>query len=143
MIEFRPCRIEHIKYIRPPSVQTGDFAAFLSPEAEAVVEKHFSLSAWAGPRCVGAAGVADLWAGRSEAWCLFGEDAREHMSALVRKMKWVVAVHPARRLEMVVVDGNAAGHKLARLVGMDVKDAVRLRSYTPDGRDVTMYARIR
>lgn len=143
MIEFKPCRFEHIKYIEPSSVGTEDYAAFLSPEAEAVVERHFSLSAWDGQRCVGAAGVADLWAGRSEAWCLFGAGAAPHMAALIRKMRWVVAVHPARRLEMVVVDGNATGHKLARLVGMDAGDAVRLKSYTPDGRDVTMYARIR
>jgi len=143
-VEYRVCHPEHIELIAASSpVQTGDKGAFLTPEGRAALAQHFALSAWAAGHCVGAAGVVDIWRGRSEAWAVFGDRARLYLPALIRKIRQVVEQHPARRLEMAVRADNLSGHKLARAVGMDVTAGAYMRCYTPDGADVVMYARIK
>lgn len=143
MVEFRPFRAEHLRYLRPQAVQRQDHAVLASSDYGDIAQKHFSLSAWDGHRCVAAAGMVPVFAHRAVVWAILSEEAAPHLLSIVRKMRGALDLSPFKRVEMTVRVGFEPGHRLARLMGMKLETPEPLRSYGAFDEDEMLYARIR
>lgn len=141
-VEYRTGIQEHLRYIDPQEHDKLDAVEFLKPEYKTVLEGGFFLTAWAGSRCLGGAGVIEIWPGRGIAWSVLSREAGPYMLQLTRKVRQAVDLHPCRRIEMTVLYDHGEGHKWARLLGFQI-EAERMRAYTINGDDVALYARVK
>lgn len=142
MLEFMPCQAAHVQYIKPLSVQMEEYKALLTPLGAEAISKSMGLTAWHGTRCVGMAGVCQIWPGRADAWILLSEGVGEFIGPIVRKARYVLDTYPSRRIEIAIKASNVEGHRIAALLGFGKPEGF-LRAYHPDGSDMVMYARIR
>lgn len=142
-VKFAPLRPGHLKYIDPQDAQRQEHIALCSDAFANVLEEGTGLSAWVGNTCIGAAGVTPLYAHRYMAWAMIGKDAGPHMLAVVRKMRFVLASHPAPRIEMTVAADFTAGVRLAYALGMTLETPEPMRKFGAFGEDTYQFARIR
>jgi len=141
-ISYTPCRPEHVKYIQPLPIQAEEHKALLMPEGADLIVRSMGLTAWHNSRCLGMAGICQIWPGRAEAWALFSHDTGQFMRPVLRHVRFVLDSYQCRRIEISVKSDNAEGHKVARLLGFGEPEGI-LRAYHPDGSDMHIYARIR
>lgn len=90
---------------------------------------------------IGCAGVHELWQGRAVAWALLSADAGPHFKAIHKAARGFFTQAPWRRIEAMVEDGFDAGHRWARMLGMQHEGLHR--AYSPSGADFHTYARIK
>lgn len=141
-VTYLPLHFEHLRSLTPHISQQTEYEALLAPKGEAMVRTSFGLSAWHHGRCVGAGGVCLIWAGRAEAWAIFGEGLGPLFAPVARHIKFVLDSQPHRRLELTVKADNVEGHRLAHILGFGQPESY-MRAYHPDGSDMYMYARIK
>jgi hypothetical protein len=141
-LELRKCRQEHIKYIAPQDGQAETQLAYMQPDMQHVFENEFTLSAWAGSKCVGAAGLIQIMPHYAVAWAFIAKGAGPHMLEAVRAMTRVLDKSNFERIEMRVDRNFHKGHKLARLLGFRV-EAPKMGKSGAFKEDETLYARVR
>lgn len=90
---------------------------------------------------VAAAGIANLWPGRAEAWAVMTPATRHHMTAITRAVRAFLDLAEVRRIDCAVKADFEAGHRWARLLGFEQEGV--MRAYGPDGCDYARYARVR
>ncbi len=105
------------------------------------LDKQDSWTALEGDTVLACAGVIRAWPGRALAWALIGQEAGAHFVALTRAVRRYMDMIPDRRVEAVTDSNFEQGHRWLRMLGFAHEG--RLRLYTPDGRDVDLYARLR
>jgi len=123
-------------------VQTEEHRALLMPEGADLILRSMGLSAWHRSRCLGMAGICQIWPGRAEAWALFSYDTGQFMKPVLRHVRYVLDTYQCRRIEISVKRGNVEGQRIAKLLGFGEPEGL-LRAYHPDGSDMYIYARIR
>lgn len=141
-LELRKCRQEHIRYIAPQDGQSEIQLAYMQPDMKHVFENEFTLSAWKGSTCVGAAGLIQIMPHYAVAWAFIAKGAGPHMLEAVRAMRNVMDKSTFERIEMRVDTKFYKGHKLARLLGFHV-EAPKMRKTGAFKEDETLYARVR
>lgn len=87
-------------------------------------------------------GIAEYWENRGEAWALLSTDCRAEFIGLHNATKRLFEVCPIRRIEAAVDVDFHPGHRWIMSLGFKL-EAPRLKSYTVDGRDVSLYARVK
>lgn len=140
---FRPCKPEHLQYIRVQDVQKDDQAHMVNSDYAEIATSHIAISAWVGNECLGAAGIVPLFSHRAVAWALISRDIGALMVPVTKKVRSVLAIDPTPRIEMTVPVSFKAGHVWARLLGMKLETPEPLRKFGVRGEDELMYARIR
>lgn len=90
----------------------------------------------------GVAGVTEYYPGRGECWAILSPGLKSEMLQVHRVVRRFIDMAPYRRLEAVVDVSFAQGHRWMKMLGFQV-EAERLRYYTPDGRDVRLYSKIK
>ena len=144
-----PFRAEHLIDLEEiQSVQIPDFAlgTEFNPERMVDLEKKGMAYTMIGEneRPILCAGVFSIWPQRAHAWMLGiidwhkNADLREGLK-FARK---ILAAYPSKRIEATVLTDWEPGHTLVRHLGFTM-EARRLRCYDPEGRDFSLYARIR
>ena len=104
-----------------------------------------AFTARRGDTIVACWGLVDIWPGRADCWALLAADiGPAGFGALHRQV--AVGLDEAgrqgyRRLETTVDPDFPPARRWVRLLGFAFEG--RLRRYTPDGRDMLIYARIR
>ena len=92
----------------------------------------------------GCAGILPQWPGRAIAWALLTREltARHFLRVHHKVLNVLLGAHGrgARRIETTVDAGFDAGHRWARALGFSPEGL--MRSYSPEGRDHVLYARI-
>ena len=140
MIVFKPCEGWHLRLIKPQDSQVVD-QNFHADGFDEISANSLALSCWVNDTCVGAAGIRPIWEGRAVAWAFLGRDAGPAMVAIAKKLRFVIATYPARRLELTVRANFEPGCRLAALLGFRAE--ARLLGFFPDGADADLFARIR
>lgn len=138
-----PCQEGHLRAIQVQEFQRIDQVGLLTPEYVDIALAHFSLSAWNNSVCLGAAGLIPLYPGRFIAWALLSRHAGPFMLPLTRKIRRVIALHDAPRIECTVAADFAAGHKWAKAIGLELETPKPLRKHGPNGEDEMLYARVK
>jgi len=141
-LTYQPCALEHIAKIKPQPGEEVDKAHFMTDEFNHVLKKGMSVSFWDGEDCVGAGGVAPIYAHRAMAWAFLGANSGPYMHQITRKARQLFELYPAKRIEMLVDYKFDAGHRWAKVLGFEV-EAARMRMSGIYGDDETMYVRIK
>ncbi len=142
-LEFRPFRAGHLRYVTPQAAQKDELEAIRVAGLAEMLEGPYALSGWRDGRCIGAAGLQQVFAHRAACWMLLSEEAEDHMVAITRKVRRVVALSPYRRVELTVDTGFPNGHKFAELLGFKRETDEPLQAYGPAGNAEHMYALIK
>lgn len=140
MIRFTPFHPKHLRFLRVQNAQTGEALA-VSPEAVDGLRDTLAFSGFVHERCVGCAGLIDVWPGRAQAWALLSSECRPHLLPITRYVLRVLAAHPARRIEATVTADFIPGCRWLERLGF-VQEA-ELRNYDPAGHTHRLYARLR
>jgi hypothetical protein len=76
---------------------------------------------------------------RGEAWAFIDQDCKEHFLALHKVVKKYLGGTRLRRIEAVVHNDYPQGHRWVRALGF-TREAENLRSFTSEGKSVSMYS---
>ncbi len=141
MLEFRPFRLGHLEYVVPTAVQADEYHYVMRSGFGELLCNEYALSGWYNHNCIGAAGIVSQGGGRGEAWYLLSPTAKPHMLAVIRQTLRVLDNNHFRRVDMTVKEGNAEGHKIAKLLRFTPESV--LEAWHPDGGNMIMYKRIK
>jgi len=144
-VYFTRCYAPHIRLVQARIEQKDDRVFMLRPEIlEVLASNSFAISAHIAGRCVGAAGVVNLWPGRDACWMLLSDIkslSHRNKLSIIRKIKAVLDVWPTPRVEASVLCDFEAGHRFARVLGF-VCEAECMKGYHL-GKDASLYARVK
>lgn len=140
MIQIMKLRPEHLLDIR---VQDAQMVQQISPSyaREVVANEGVAYAAVLDGRTIACAGIAEAHRDRGIAWAMLADEALAHFRLIHRAVSRVVQNAPWRRVEMTVDVNHSAGIRWAERLGFEREGL--MRSFTPDGRDCYLYARIR
>lgn len=116
-----------------PLAEDPDYAGNL-------IESGFAYALVDGGEVFACAGIIPQWEHRAVAWALVGQAAGRHMIELHRAVSQSFRQHPFRRIETAVTVEFDEGHRWAQLLGFRREGL--MRSYTPEGEDCYLYARV-
>lgn len=142
MIEVVKISAAHVSKLKDKGALTY-LADYVTPERLVAMEKMpeaFTALHEGDPIACG--GLIEIWPGRAEAWAFFDPKAGKCFTALHRIALRLLEIACHRRIEATVDLDFPAGHKWIKMLGFK-KEAERLKSYTVDGRDSALYARIK
>ena len=94
-----------------------------------------------GDDVLAVAGMIEVYTGHCIVWAVLSTRAARALTMITRAMAAVLADAPHHRIEMLVPNDFAAGHRWARMLGF-VQEGV-LRRYGPSAADHAAYARVR
>jgi len=123
--------------------QIGDFPSGITITTGKLLAEHFAISGWAGERCVGCAGIVELWTHRAIAWASLSSDCGGRMLEITRHVRAALDLHPCHRIETAVWSDFPAGRRWAELLGFRCETPEPMRHYDCNGRSAYLYARIR
>ncbi len=109
------------------------------------VELEQSGPAWtaiAGGRPIACAGFSrSTWPHQAMAWCILAENIGAAMVPLTRLVRREFARSEFQRLEVLVLSSHAAGHRWAKLIGLEREGT--MRRWGPLAVDHDIYARVK
>lgn len=140
---YRKCQVGHLSVIEVQDVQKYEQATLISPEYAEMACRNEAFSMWYGNKCLGAAGVIQVFPHRAMAWALLSRHIGPHMRPATKKVRQFLALSPIPRIEMTVRADFEQGHRWAQLLGMKLETPEPLRMYGANGEDEMLYARVK
>ncbi|MCG8548240.1 MAG: hypothetical protein MJE12_28915 [Alphaproteobacteria bacterium] len=137
VIPFEASHIDDIELQPAQSALRTYLAAGHGPELS---ERSIAYTA-VDDRVIACAGVIPVWPGRDCAWALLSDCGPTVFWRVHRAVKRFLDARLTRRIEMIVDPDHRAACRWARLLGFEEEGY--MKSYSPDGRDALMFARIR
>lgn len=126
------------------TIQSAQAAPLTLAEAEELAKLGYCYTGVDEAGTVQAiAGVVPMWEGRAQAFAFIGTNAGRHFVSIDRAVRRFLAASTYRRIEAHVDANFAAGLRWIEMLGFERETARPMRSFTPDGRDCHLYARIR
>lgn len=116
--------------------------SLLTDDIFKVLESGLAWTAVDGDEVLACCGMLEVAPGRAVAWAYLSEDIGRRIGYVTKRIKDYLEISPFRRIEMDVDCDFPQAHRWARLLGFDM-EAERRKSYTPDGRDCSLYARVK
>lgn len=120
MIVYRPCQLGHIKLIAPQDHDRLVQAAYLRPENKHYITEHFSISAWRGNECIGAAGIVQLTDGNGLAWTLISKNVGKDFLTITRAVRNALDICPFPKVWMNTKVGSERACRWALKLGFKV-----------------------
>lgn len=115
---------------------------FIAPEQLQMLEGQKSYTFRHEGKIVMCGGFLQHWEGRAEAWAHLAQDAGKHMLTLTKMTKRLIEILPFTRFEATVDAKFPQAHRWMLALGFEM-EAPLLRRYFPDGRDGSLYARVK
>lgn len=140
MIEIVKFQAAHLAAIEVQGIQAF-VAEDVSDDQGKLMEAGVSYTAMCDNRPVAAAGLMDVWKGRGVVWACLSEVGPKAFFVIHRAVVKALDASRLQRIEMLVDCNHDAGHRWAMMLGFKM-EAVRMRNYSPDGRDFSLYARV-
>lgn len=144
MVQVVPLKAAHVKYLAESGALTY-LTDYVRDENLALLEKEkFAFTALDEEGLpVACGGVIFSWPGRAEAWAFFDPfRSQRHFLAIHRLVVRFLETTDITRIEATVDVNFAEGHRWIQLLGFQM-EAQLLRRYTVDGRNVSLYSRIK
>ena len=142
MIRVEKLKVEHLKKLAEQNPQEGIAALLDPPRAQAIEDDANSYSILKNGKVLLCGGVTQYWPNRAEAWAIFDQDCKKDFLSIHRAAKRYLDQCQVKRIEAAVDVDFEAGHRWAELLGFQLEAAV-LKAYLPNGRDCSLYARVR
>lgn len=142
MIEIVAFKAEHLKTLLERGAEPF-LAPFISPASmKALESQRYARTAISGDRVIACAGIGEYWPNRGEAWAFIDPDCTTEFLSLHRAVKKFLDECPIRRIEASVDIDFPAGHRWMNLLKFRM-EALCMRAFLPDGRDCSLYARVK
>lgn len=136
IVPFEPWHLHEIEIQQPNLTLAdwygGDFAPLANGWSYTAIDDCI----------IGCAGIVPFWPGRDFAWSLLGDCGAKHFLRIHRAIARGLAERNTRRTEMWVDPEYPEAHRWAEMLGFEKETARPMKSFTPDGRDFDLYARI-
>jgi hypothetical protein len=142
LLSYHTCKPAHIKAVVAQEHDAYNKVLYASADFAEILSCGFAVSAWAGVRCVGVAGILPVNKFRAIAWSLLGSNAGPYLTHITKRVRLAIDSHPCRRIEMTVKCDFEQGHRWARLLGMTC-EAERMVSHGVFGEDEALYAKVK
>jgi RimJ/RimL family protein N-acetyltransferase len=102
----------------------------------------FAYSLFHNDKILASGGVMELWPGRAEAWAFVGKGVAKHAVSIVKIAREALDTSSVSRIEATVDCNFIQGHKFLIALGFNI-ECHRMRSYYMDGRDASLYSRVK
>jgi hypothetical protein len=135
-----PFKREHLKSLVVQQRQRH-LAEMLTDEVMVAIENSMSFSAMDGDDVLICCGMMEVAPGRALAWAYLSDNVGTRLVSVSRAIRRYMRIASYRRIEMDVDCEFPQAHRWAKLLGFEM-ECERRRSFTPDGRDCALYARI-
>lgn len=145
MIGLMKFKADHYQYVQNSEPSDILMAGFISYPMLKVMESYpHSYTLIDGKhKIVGCAGVYERWPGNAMAWAtLETSTAKRCMLGIHRKVQEFFDATHIKRIETIVEYDFEPGHRWAKMLGF-TEDAHEMKHYYPNGKSVTLYARIK
>lgn len=141
-MEIVKFRREHLEKLELQDAQADMREQLKDPAYGLMLEQcRFSFTGIHDGVIIGCAGIQEVWEGRAIMWALLSKHAGVHFRSIHRAAMGFITQSEWRRIECVVEDGFDAGHRWAKLLGMEREGL--MRKYSPTGVDFHLYSRIK
>lgn len=140
MIEVVPYKAEHFQMIDAQDAQSH-VCHWVTPGHAASLEEHLSLTLVIDGVVIGCGGLYKIEEHRSIAWVYLSKYAKEHIFVVHKVVKRFFDGCMVPRIEAMVDVDFEEGHRWVRMLGFEL-EAARMRKYSPDGGDQSLYARV-
>ena len=141
-MEVVPYKAEHLERIALQEDQSF-LAGFINNDlAKSLELDGWSFSGVDGNKVLICSGVSPMWEGRGLAWSYIDQSAGGSFLTIHRAVKDFLDRCPLRRIEMHVDCKFSQAHRWAGMLGFNMEAGV-MSSFLPDGRDCSLYARVR
>ena len=141
MFEVIPFKAEHLAFIKLQNLQ-AHLSDWVSLEQGRGLEEYPSYTAMVDGEPIGAAGVLWMWKGRGQAWAFISETGPKNFLKGHRAVKKFLDGCHIERLEMTCDCDFPQAHRWAKMLGFHM-ETERMKQYSPNGRDCSMYVRLR
>lgn len=111
-------------------------------QVESLAVSDHSHAVFVDGRLMMCAGVQEYWRNRGEAWAVLDPLCKRDFMAIHNVVKRFFEICPVDRIEAAVDISFKPGHRWVKLLGFTM-EAERLKKYLPDGKDVSLYSRVR
>lgn len=139
VVVFRP---EHFDMLNEQDV-TQVLREYTSPDhAEKLAGCKYAFTGVEEGRVLICAGLVEYWKDRAVAWAVVDTNCKPHFWKIHKAVKRFLEVAPYRRIEAEVDVDFEAGHRWAEMLGFTL-EAPLMRAYHPNGRDCSLYAKVR
>lgn len=135
-----PFKAEHLTQLAFQDAQAY-LSDWVSPEQGVALEAHPGYSAMVADTPIASAGVITQWQGRGMAWAFLADMGPRQFVGVHRAVKKFLDGCYLQRIEMTVDCDFPEAHRWAEMLGFEM-EAPRMRAYSPDGRDCSLYARV-
>jgi len=112
-----------------------------SDDVDVLKKNRISWAIYDDERPVMCGGITQYWQGRGEAWAVFDPDCRKQFLGIHKITKRLLLESGVKRIEASVKIGFDHGHRWIKALGFKL-DAELLKSYLPDGSDVSLYSMV-
>lgn len=143
MIEVLRFKAEHMAYMKEQEA-TAYLKKYTTPEQDKLLETALSntIVSKIDGRVLFCGGVVEYWPGRGEAWAIFDQNVKKEFVYIHSAVKRFFDICPVKRIEAAVDVGFEAGHRWIKTLGFTLEAPI-LKSYRPEGTDVSLYARVK
>lgn len=136
-----PFKAEHLTKLALQDAQAFLTSELTNPDYAKMLEGMYSYSLIVDDAVLCCAGIMQVWKGRSMGWAMISGDAGKHFMEIHRNVAAAIRMCPDRRLEIAVDSEFKEGKRWAKMLGLTFEGT--MKSYSPDGRDCDLYARIK
>lgn len=136
-----PFEKEHLQRMVIQQRQQG-LEYLLTDEIYEVLFNSPAYTALDGDEVLACSGVIEVAPGRAGAWAYISANVGSRMLFVTRAIRRGLISTQYRRIEMDVDCDFPQAHRWAIMLGFELECA-RRKSFTPDGRDCALYARVR
>lgn len=142
MIEIVSFKYEHLGMMKEQVATMATFPKINEVHGRTLQTSGFSYTMMGGGEVLGCAGVLPYWPGRGEAWTILSGDCGKYFISMHKAVKRFLDICPFKRVEATVDCYFEEGHRWIKMLGFEL-EAPRMRKYTEDGGDYSLYSRIR
>ena len=136
-----PFEREHLERMVIQQRQQG-LEHLMTDEIYDVLMRSPAYTALDGDEVLACSGVVEVAPGRYGAWAYISENVGSRMLFVTRAIRRGLISTQYRRVEMDVDCDFPQAHRWAKMLGFEL-ECERRKSFTPDGRDCALYARVR
>jgi hypothetical protein len=141
MFEVIPFKAEHLAAIKLQALQ-AHLSDWVTLKQGRGLEEYPSYTAMVDGKPIGAAGVLWMWRGRAQAWAFISDTGPKNFIRGHRVVKRFLDNCYVQRMEMTCDCDFPQAHRWAKMLGFTM-ETERMPHYSPDGRDCSMYVRLR
>lgn len=138
VLPFRACHIASLKSYGSQAI----FAPYIRAKTYGIEAFGPAFSGAVNGEIIGAAGLIMCHEQRAIAWALLADEARRHFRHVHRAVKTFLEESGIGRIEAYVDCDSGKARRWVEHLGFDM-EVKRLPRYLPDGRDASLWVRLR